>query len=1118
MSNGHTASSSDPANMFPSHRERIEIIRPDAILTLSHRFILPDHITIHRDSVLLRPGIDFSLMPEAGEIRLHHIPDSGTVFIAEYRFLPWRLQYMYRRWSAADTTAGALPDSSPVRIRKPVQQPGEFSGQDLQKSGSIFRGISIGTNQGMRLQSGLRLQVSGQIAPNVDVVASLTDQNTPIQPEGNTQTLQEIDKVFIQVNAPHVNVTMGDFMLNIEKSRFGTYSRKLQGAKAAVSGSLGSLTVSAAASKGEFTSNHFQGTEGNQGPYQLTGAKGQREIIVLAGTERVWIDGEPMVRGEDNDYIIEYSNGQITFTRNRMITADSRITVDFEYSDQKFQKSIYGAAGELHLLNERVRIQSVFLREADDKDNPLDIPLTDDYRLVLEKSGDNPDSAAVPGARYMGSNKGYYVKTDSLGTTVYRYVGREQGDYNVQFSYVGTGQGDYSFQGFNMYQYEGPGRGDYLPVTFLPLAVSHQMAALASNVFLGRGLHLDGEFAVSSRDGNLYSPRDDGDNMDAAVQARLGMNDRPLRVLGHSMGKMAMDITYRDVGSRFRPAGRATAVEYGRRWGLEEGVSWGEQAGEFQGTYHPVDDWLIQGEWGTLNRFGGIHSRRRMLRTLLARPGLPHVQYQSEQIGTDMAYGSSQWLRQQGTLTTNLLGFQPSLRYEGEHRKVDTADSLSEGFRFDDWTGRLTYQRGRFHLELEEGMRDNRIYETGILQKNSLARTDRIKAGWRTSSGFTSSVMYTHRLRDYQDPLLEDQRTDLADMTLQFTPARRFFYSSLNYRFSSTRISQMVRDTIQVGKGLGNYRYDETLKELVPDPDGDLLLRSIQTGTFLPVNSLKTGLEIRLDGSRLMQKKRGRALFVHRLSGRTLIRVERRDKTRQFLSVNRSAFNPQWGVDTTTVMGLISWLQDIEYTTPKSGLSLRLRLRADDSENNEYARESILQRRREQGIRIKAAPLPRTSVLAEFRNESEVKTYTTGNQNNRDITLQSWEIEMSYRPKPRIEVALKTRIRNGRDTSPVPVTEAASLFFMPRIQYAFFGKGNLRAELELGQIRSEPENRSLPYEMLNGDQPGRTLRWTMLFTYQITGHIMTSLTYRGRLEPWRERLYQTGQMEVRAFF
>ena len=89
---------------------------------------------------------------------------------------------------------------------------------------------------------------------------------------------------------------------------------------------------------------------------------------------------------------------------------------------------------------------------------------------------------------------------------------------------------------------------------------------------------------------------------------------------------------------------------------------------------------------------------------------------------------------------------------------------------------------------------------------------------------------------------------------------------------------------------------------------------------------------------------------------------------------------------------------------------------------------------------------------------------------------------------------------------------------MPRVVFSLKGRGQVRAEIEAGNVKSDPEDAALPYELFSGDQTGLTIRWNLLFTYRITGHVMTTLSYRGRQEPWRERLYQTGQVEVRAFF
>ena len=1111
-----------PDMSSPTGRRLVQTFHGDSLLQLPDRYIISNTFQIEENHTLVDSNC-YRLNAVRGSVQWIHPPDSGAVLDIRYRRLFISIPATFRHAVVSDSIPSQIKtagDTAPVYQVRPDRQ-SKFSDageSSLRRSGSIFRGVTVGTNQGMRLQSGLRLQVSGQIAPGVDVTASLTDQNTPIQPEGNTQTLQEIDKVFVHITTESMKATLGDFVFDTGPSGFGTYSRKLQGAMGSAESRFGHITLIGAASKGMFTTNHFQGQESNQGPYQLNGSQGQREIIVLAGTERVWVDGETMVRGEDNDYVIEYSTGQLTFTRNRLITGDSRITVDFEYSDLKFQKSIYGALGDLKLWNDRIHIRTSFLREADDKDNPLDIQLTDDYRNVLESAGDNPDSAATNGAQYVGPGKGNYKKAEMAGVSYYQYVGSGEGDTVVRFTYVGDGQGEYSFQGYGIYQYEGPDQGSYIPAVDLPMARRHQVLSLQSDLNVSDGISLSGEMSLSDLDLNLYSERDDHDNVDRAFQGELQLRPNSLQIGKLQLGQIQLGGRVRDVGDHYRPVGRMADVEYGRRWGTDEGIFWGEHLWELSGTYSPVQHFDISGETGDFNR-GGFRSQRHMIQAGLHAAGMPRFDYRAEWIHSENDIAEKgRWLRQKGAFAFDLGGWTPSVRYEGEHRKNDDPDSLFTGFQFDEWAGKLAFKHGILSGFLEGTVRDYQKYRTGKLKKESEALTEKFQWALKPSPQFSTTFMFTHRDRNYEDPAAEDQRSDLADMKIRFAPPRRWIDGQFNYQFSSTQVSELVRDTIQVQTGLGNYRFDEDLQELVPDVDGNLWVRMIQTGRFTPVNDLKTGVDLRWDGSRVREKSGGWSKVLTALKGRTLYRAERRDSERDFLKVNRKSLSPDWGKDSSLVMAMIAFHQDLEIIPASRNFSIRLRYKKNDTENNQLLRENLIRRVTERSVRVKGKPSTAFGVQLEYIHKLDKKDYATRTFANRDIQLHDWAVECSFRPRQQIEVALKGQIKNARDLTPDPVTKASSYFIVPRLSYAFRGRGHLRAELEIGKVVTEPGDRTLPYEMLSGDQPGRTIRWNVLMTYRLSGHVMATLNYRARREPWRDKLYQTGQVEVRAFF
>ncbi|MCI0473397.1 MAG: hypothetical protein L0Y76_07430, partial [Ignavibacteria bacterium] len=381
----------------------------------------------------------------------------------------------------------------------------------------MFRGFTIGTNRDISLNSGFNLQLNGKLTNDIEVTAALTDENTPIQPEGNTQKLQELDKVFIEIRSSTLGATIGDIDVNMKTSEFLSFNRKIQGAKGFGNFDEGNFLFSGAISRGKFNSNAFNGSDGLQGPYRLIGIDNEVNIIVLSGTEKVYIDGILMNRGEQADYIIDYGLGTVTFMNNRLITNASRIVVDFEYSDRQYSRTLLVGNGGYKFFDNKLKLDVSYVNETDNKDRTIDVTLSDSDKVILKNAGADRYKAVRSGESYAGRDSlnnplGYYIKVDTLvggsSYTIYRFApGDSNAVYNVVFTFVGAGKGDYTSISSYQYNFAGINQGTYAPVIFLPVPTSYQVGTMTLDYAFNknRDAYLKVESAYSLFNPNQFS-------------------------------------------------------------------------------------------------------------------------------------------------------------------------------------------------------------------------------------------------------------------------------------------------------------------------------------------------------------------------------------------------------------------------------------------------------------------------------------------------------------------------------------------------------------------------------------------------------------------------------------
>lgn len=1139
------------------------IVKPDSAidsLQLPHHFLIPRSERIYRNGFKLLPGIHYRLNERRGVIyfiRSVKPPDSLTVIYRKYPF-PLKPEYFHReiqKLSAEDSTVRGAGSAAGV-VRSRFMQEIDSLGENLQRSGSIVRGVEIGSNRDLTLNSGLNLQLSGYITPDVQLVAALTDESTPIQPEGNTQTLREVDKVFVKIKSPHLGGTLGDFNLQYQNSLFGNLKRKLQGISAY--GEFGGYhqQVTYATSRGTFHTNRFLGQEGNQGPYQLVGKNGEREIIVLAGTEKVYVNGQPQQRGENNDYTIDYSLGQITFTNNRLITSEDRIEVDFEYANnfQRYGKSLIGFSASRQNRGNGLSYDIRLFREWDDTRNLLEdsAPLTEQEKIALANAGDDRLKASVSGATQVGAGKGNYVKQDTVidGTTrkYYRYVGSGNGDYTVRFTGVGRGNGDYVKERLGVYRYVGPGLGDYLPIYLVPLAGDKKFADVGVSYRFGEHFSLQSEVALSLSDQNIFSDLDDEDNLGEAYMVGAGYENESARLWGKTIGALNWRVNWKRRQQRFSPLDRQYRPEYNYTWNLTgTDLQGDENILEYSLRYRPWRAMQMLFDGGWIRRGALINSRRGKGQIVLSDSTVLKGEVSGELVSSTDVAGQSDWQRWSGTAGRQVGKFFPYLTYRQEDRRVQRENPGLSGFYFSERGGGLKlHSLFGMNWYWDSRIRVDYLYnphQWGERLKLATSRTHQLNMRILKSKRWQGGVFFVYRDKDYQpffeqlpadsiaayqpDPQFQDttwsdRQSHLAKVELQYRNADRTVDSRWDYRVASELQALQEKVFLKVEENRGNYRFDEDLQEYVPDPQGDYLLIIVPTGQFESVTNVEASWQFRYRPRASREPAKGLDKLLRNISTFTYLKVDEKSRERniwQLYILNLKKYHRP----ATTLRGSYTINQDIYLfeRNPDFGITLRSRYR--DNLYNQYIdagfnetrvlwERSVNWRQRLWGKKL--------NHELEYKQTLNTRRVEAIPSRDRDVFSHALTVKLNYRPVYAWQ--LRLGVENGWQKDRAEANPLAVRYLEVRPQLNFSMRGKARAIASLSYLRVDitenPRNKPIPFEMGKGKKEGNSFLWNARFEYFVNTNVTISVNYNGRRDAGADRTIHLGQAEVRAFF
>ncbi len=1078
-------------------------------IELGRAFIVPGSESVSMGGRVLTRE-EYRLNYQLGVLRLNVLVSPDDVVVVSYRREPFLLRPVYALRSI--TQAG---DTAAVIARQDARRKRRFGdyGTNLSLGGSKSVSFTVGSNRGSSLDQSLQATIEGPVTPSIRVRALLSDNNLPIQPQGNTEELEYLDKVFVEIEGTRARSTLGDFDFTNNVSTFSPFTRQLRGISAEAWTDRFRFGVAGATAKGVFTTVTFRGTTGLQGPYELLSPTRNSGEVIIAGTEKVYLDGQLLARGQNRDYVVDYDQGSLTFTPRRLITDDTEISVDFEVTQERFDRSAAFASATADSLPGGVVLETVVARERDDKARPQNTTFSEADQDLLASAGDDATLAIAGGVTQTDSLTGEYVliPADSLPE---RYVFNDStGTYLVNFVEVNAGEGEYRLGGIStagrrFYEFVGQGQGNYKVGRELPLP--EQLQLVTARIGRASGaLRFDAEWNTSDYDRNLFSSQDDGDNTGSAARVSAGWYG--IAVPGATL-EVSGNISHLE--QNFRSFDRARPAFFYRDWNLENDVQVGSETLAQYQVKTTTDSLLnVSYRYGTLDRdnFEGVKhegvanvgrdDRRLRLRGFLTdTDGIDELRTR-RLIDARGQFGVG-WV-------------VPGIRAARERYLEDAIAVADSGYAYQLIGASLANRSsGKFNWSASYELRNTE--ETNLETGNTWRDTrsdETITVGASRRGGRVSGEMfYTHR--EEENRLVGGTSgTDLARLTGN---ARGFgVRNDVEYEISQNQSRVLQRSVLFVGEGNGDYNAEG---EPVGKGKGDYSLVFVATDDNVPTRSARISWRTVRKSDR---KAKGEGVWPW---------VRRNVSLDQTIAVREeTTFDPGWKVflfqpsalqrDDNTLSGSISLRQEWSLLDAYPNLSLTVRYEREDDEENRF--EGIREERFFSQTQVRLSrSLSRTftataegATALRQRGGQGIRTDTGSAYNVRSLTgLGGLGVRLTSGSSVDMEAALTSQRDNVSDASQTVLTIEPRVTWQLATNVSVFGSYELRQTFESEDVVVRP---------LFFEREGTAHRWSLTPNLRLAKSVSLLATYTGRRETTFSGARITDQelrLETRAFF
>jgi len=1007
----------------------------------------------------------------------------------------------------------------------------------LTTSGSISRGVTVGNNQNSVLNSELDLQITGKLNDKVSLKASIQDANIPLQESGYSQRLDEFDQVFIELFSDNWNIRAGDIDLVNADSYFANFSKRVQGLnlklKLDEDDTQTNLFAAGAIVRGQFTTSQFIAQEGNQGPYKLQGPNGELFVLIVSGSETVYVNGIPAKRGEDQDYIIDYNAGEIIFNATFPITSEMRITVDYQFSDRNYSRFV--AFGGGNYSSEKFKLGISVYSENDAKNQPLQQNLSEEQVQILADAGDDRTQMVAPSEvrEELNDNRILYKK-ELIGSVEAFVFSNDPNDelYRVTFTLVGANQGDYALSNINainnIYEFVGANQGSYAPVIQLVAPIKLQIAVVNGSYKPSEKTKISFEASGSKNDLNLFSNSDDNNNDGFAGKININQT----LVKKDSLWNMDVYIDSDYISAEYRNIEGLYNPEFNRDWNLDLnnvkgiGLNLGNQMLFNSGfrMFHQTKGTLNY-QFEHLNFSDGFNGNRHIAQANLLLNKF-NILSSSSFLNTESNINTSTFLRSYNRFTYSMkkswIGSRIAIE-DNEQRNIATQEltPLSQRFKsYEIFVG--LGDSTKIFTEIGYKNRVNDSIKNNQLQKVNTSNTFYLDSRIIQNKNTNLSLYANYRTLKSTDKTIDDENS--INSRLQFNQKlfKQIIQWNTIFETNSGRLPQQDFTYVEVEAGQGTYTWNDYNENGIQELEEFEIAQFQDQGRFIRV-LLPNRVFIKTHQNRLSQtltfnpsqwsvsENKSKQFWSH-FYNQTSYLIDRKIK-REGSRFNLNPFNTseedQLGLQLNFRNVLFFNRGKQRYTTSYTFLDNTTRqvLSVGFIENSLKSHQFNFNHKISKNWLI--------NMLSAFDNNESISENFASKNFNFDETRFNPKLSYLFNDNSSFDMFYQYASKNNTigDMESLNQQKYGISFTLGNSQNsAINGEFNYFSNDYIGN-----PNTPVAYQLLEGLQPGKNFTWSLLAQKKLTKFLDLNLSYFGR-KTETSRTIHSGSIQLKAYF